>query len=475
MYDAIIVGARCAGASLALLLARAGLRVLMLDRASFPSDKPLSTHLMHPPAIRRLRDWGLLDELVRSNCPPILRYGLVVEDVNLMAPLPPDDGVAEAYAPRRYVIDSILIEAATDAGAELRERTSVTGLVWEGERVVGVSGTSNGRNFTERAHLVVGADGTHSKVAKWVGANTYNEKRTLLASIWTYWQGSSVVDVPTWRDERNYAFAWPTNDGAVLAGVTWPVADFAEIDRADPIVPYLRVLDRMAPNLAEEIRDGEQDGRWMSGSVPNFYRESSGAGWALIGDAGYSRDPATAGGITDAIRSADLLAELAVPVLHEPAALDAALLCYEAARNEVTRPFYEYTCDFAALNPYPKDVLQILRAAVALPEQASSLTGLFSQTASPHDFFSAENMNRIFEATAPESTNNWRLRVLRAVLRYRGLGAEGARALGQRMLNSRLGEFGNYLDEDPRFRQRSVGNRAHRHELQTQDEEMTTP
>lgn len=445
MYDVIIVGARCSGAPLGMLLARAGYTVLLLDRATFPSDKLSSTHLVHPPAIRRLRDWGLLDAIVQSNCPPILRYGLAVNDVELMAQLPPDDGVAEAYAPRRYVLDAILVEAAVAAGVQLRERVSVTGLLWESDRVVGVTGMSRGVAFSERARLVVGADGTHSKVAGWVGARTYDEKSPRLASIWTYWQGASVVDVPTWRDKNNYAFAWPTNDGAVLAGVAWPAEAFARLDRSDPAVRYLAVLDRMAPKLAEEIRSGERHGRWMSGSVPNFYRESSGPGWALVGDAGYSRDPATASGITDAIRSADLLAEHVTPVLHEPKALDSAVAQYELARNEATKPFYEYTCDFAALVPYSRDVLQILRAAVALPEQASALTGLFAQTVSPLDFYSAENIARILAATSPSATNDWRLRILRQTLRRRRNGSLSMPALAQRLLNSRLGELGDYL------------------------------
>lgn len=409
----------------------------------------MSTHLVHPPAIRRLRGWGALDDIRNSNCPPIRRYGLNVGDVHLLAALPAVDGVDEAYAPRRFVIDSVLVEAATAAGAELRENTSVTGLLWEDDRVVGVRCSSGGRRETLRARLVVGADGTHSRVAKAVDARTYLERPTRLASIWTYWQGSSVVDVPTWRDEHNYAFAWPTNDGAVLAGVTWPVSAFSELDRTDPRVPYLAALERMAPELAEEIRSGEQDGRWLSGSVPNFYRESSGPGWALIGDAGYSRDPATASGISDALLSADLLATNVAEHFEAPEALDRAVLTYEAARNAATRPYYEYTCDFAKLTPYPEDVLQLLGIASSQPQQAMSLTGLFSQTAAPRDFFSAANLQAILGDAPWRRTRNWRLLALRLTLGAPGPLAAPARRIGQRMLNGRLDEFGTYLARNP--------------------------
>nr|MDT0657082.1 NAD(P)/FAD-dependent oxidoreductase [Micromonospora sp. DSM 115978] len=446
MYDVIVVGARCAGATLGMLLARYGHTVLVVDRATFPSDKPLSTHLVHPPAIRRLREWGLLDELVASNCPPIREYGLKVSDVDLMAPLPPDRDVAVAYAPRRYVLDEILVRAAVKSGAEIRENTSVTGLVTDDDgTVVGVTGRSAGTTFTERARLVVGADGTNSKVAQWVGAHKYDEKPTRLTSIWTYWTGTSVTEVPTWRDADNYAFAWPTNDGAVLAGMAWRSADFEALDRSDPEALYRRAFRRMAPELAAELDTGERVGRWMSGSVPNFFRESFGPGWALVGDAGYSRDPATASGITDALRGADILAECVDRALRGQRPMSTELAAYERRRNRASRPYYEYTCDFARLDPYPRDVLQLLGAAVGEPRHATALTGLFAQTFSPLDFFSADYIGQILTGPASASLTDWRLRMLKLVAGSLAPRSRRAGTVAQTMLNSRLGEFGRYL------------------------------
>ena len=169
-YDAIVVGARCGGAPTAMLLARKGYRVLLLDRAGFPSDT-LSTHYIHQPGIARLARWGLLDRIVASNCPPVRQLLFDVGPFALAGTPPPADGVAEAYAPRRTVLDQILVDAAVAAGAELRPHFSVQELLTDGDRVTGVRGrAAGGVAVTERAHLVIGADGVRSLVARAVQA-----------------------------------------------------------------------------------------------------------------------------------------------------------------------------------------------------------------------------------------------------------------------------------------------------------------
>jgi flavin-dependent dehydrogenase len=133
MYDVIVVGARCAGSPTAMLLARKGYRVLV-DRTSFPSDT-LSTHYIHQAGGARLKQWGLLDALVASNCPPIREQTFDVGPFALVGTPPPADGVADAYAPRRTVLDQLLVESASAAGAEVRERFTVRELVLDGEQV----------------------------------------------------------------------------------------------------------------------------------------------------------------------------------------------------------------------------------------------------------------------------------------------------------------------------------------------------
>src|SRR5438045_803498 len=173
MYDAIVIGARCAGSPTAMLLARQGYRVLLLDKASFPSDT-LSTHYIHQPGVARVKRWGLLDRVAASNCPPVRRQMLDVGPFAVVGSPPPVDGVADGYAPRRTVLDQILVEAAVAAGAELREHFSMDDLVTDGGRVVGIRGRAvGGGTVTEKARIVIGADGLHSMVARSVQAATY--------------------------------------------------------------------------------------------------------------------------------------------------------------------------------------------------------------------------------------------------------------------------------------------------------------
>ena len=174
MYDAIIVGARCAGSPTAMLLARKGYRVLMVDRATFPSDS-FRNHGILPPGMRMLQQWGLLDQVVASNAPMVREVMQDMGDFPLHGTLPTVDGLSGIVAPRRKVLDNILVRAAVAAGAELREGFSVQELLWEGDRVVGIRGHQHGgAPVTEHAPIVIGADGQHSLVARSVGAPTYN-------------------------------------------------------------------------------------------------------------------------------------------------------------------------------------------------------------------------------------------------------------------------------------------------------------
>ena len=175
MYDAIVVGARCAGAPTAMLLARKGYRVLLVDRATFPSDLVLSTHFVWQPGIARLQRWGLLDNIRASHCPPIAFFHLDLGPFTLTGAPPPAEGVTTAYSPRRIVLDYALVEAAVAAGAELREGFAVQELLRDGDRVAGIRGrATGGKTVTEGARIVIGADGMHSLVARAVHAEAYH-------------------------------------------------------------------------------------------------------------------------------------------------------------------------------------------------------------------------------------------------------------------------------------------------------------
>src|SRR5262245_11463339 len=188
MYDAIIIGARCAGSPTAMLLARKGYRVLLVDKAGFPSDTP-STHFIWQAGVSRLKQWGLLERLRATNCPPVTRISLDLGDFVLRGTPPPmPDGTVEAYGPRRTVLDKILADAAGEAGAELREHFEVQELSFDNGRVTGIRGrTQNGSMVTEQARIVIGADGRNSLVARAAKAREYHTSPPLAPTCFTYW------------------------------------------------------------------------------------------------------------------------------------------------------------------------------------------------------------------------------------------------------------------------------------------------
>jgi flavin-dependent dehydrogenase len=308
MYDAIVVGARCAGSPTAMLLARKGYRVLLLDRATFPSDI-LSTHYIHQPGVARLQRWGLLERLAATGCPPITQFSADVGPFPLVGSPPPTDGVAVAYCPRRKILDQLLVDAAVEAGAELRETFTVQDVLWDGDQVVGVRGHSKGGALiSERAQVVIGADGLHSHIARAVKAPTYHEKSALSCAYYTYWSGVPMEDFELYMRPYRTVFGFPTHDGCALIGVGWTNREFP-VFRSDIEGHYLKTLE-LAPQLAERVRAGKREERFVgTAEVPNFFRRPYGPGWALVGDSGYHKDPCTAQGISDAFRDAELLTE----------------------------------------------------------------------------------------------------------------------------------------------------------------------
>src|SRR5581483_8530726 len=366
MYDAIIVGARCAGAPTALLLARRGHRVLLVDRAEFPSDT-LSTHYIHQPGIASLERWGLLGQLGAAGCRPAGSLTFDVGPFALSGSPPPAGSTARAYAPRRTVLDAILVEAAAAAGAEVRTRFQVDELAFDDGAVVGI----RSGDIVERARVVVGADGRHSFVARAVRAPTYDERRGLACAYYTYWGGADGGDVELYpRDGRMVMGGAQTNDGLRVVIVFWPKEEFHAV-RADVERSFLDAL-ALAPPLAERLAAGERAERFYGiGDLPFYYRKPFGPGWALVGDAGYHKDPISAEGITDAFRDAELLAAALAAGFAGDRALDDALAGYERARNEASRPLYELTYDLAALAP-PSPEQQALFAALRTDQEQTN-------------------------------------------------------------------------------------------------------
>jgi 2-polyprenyl-6-methoxyphenol hydroxylase-like FAD-dependent oxidoreductase len=397
-YDAIVVGARCAGAPTAMLLARKGYKVLVLDRATFPSDT-ISTHLVHPPGVAALRRWGLLDQLVASGCPPIDTYSFDFGPFTLSG-APGTDEAPVVYSPRRTVLDKLLVDAASDAGAEVREGFTVEEVVVADGRVTGVRGHGKGGwTVTEQARVVIGADGLHSLVARTVGPKQYHEKPRLQASYYAYWSGLPMDGrfEAYIRPYRAFA-AWPTNDDLTVVIGGWPFAEF-ETNRKDFEGHYLKLFD-LVPAFAERIRAAKLETRYFGAAVPNFVRTVGGPGWALVGDAGYNKDFITAQGITDAFRDAELCAVALDEAFSGERSFDAAMGEYQSTRDDHVLPTYEFTCQLATLEP-PSDELQQVLGAVRGSQQAmDGFARVYGGVTSPAEFFSKENVDRIFAAAA---------------------------------------------------------------------------
>jgi 2-polyprenyl-6-methoxyphenol hydroxylase-like FAD-dependent oxidoreductase len=400
MYDAIIVGARVAGSPLAMLLARRGYRVLLLDKATFPSDT-ISTHHIHQPGVARLRRWGLLEKVRASNVPPTTEIRFDVGPFALLGTPPPAEGNAEAYAPRRKVLDKILVDAAVAAGAELREAFSVEELTTSAGAVTGVRGRDRrGAAVAERARIVVGADGARSFVADRVQAPVYFDRGLLTTNYYTYWSGVPLAGVELYARAGRMIVADKTNDGLVMVTVVWPKEAFNRV-RANIEFEYMRSLDEHAPALAARLRAGRREERFAgTGLLPNHFRKPYGAGWALVGDAGYVRDPITAQGITNSFSHAEMLAAALDASLSGRREMTEALADYERKRNEEVLAMFEHTCQLARLAPPPPEMIQLLEALRGDQAETNRFLGTVTGTVPVQEFFSPENVGRIVKASA---------------------------------------------------------------------------
>lgn len=386
MYDVIVVGARCAGAPLAMLVAREGHRVLLVDRSSFPSDR-VSTHFIQRAGAALLRDWGLLNALKRIGTPQIRTHILHIGDLRLEGKAPALRGVDADFTPRRLHLDQILVEAAREAGAEVREGFSATGLVYDAGRVVGVRGRARGGGDTElRARVVVGADGIDSFVARNVGAKVAFDAGGFTCAYYAYFHGvrdrDDAIEVHYLEARRRVVITFPTNDDLDVVFVFWP-AEEARMVQADREGAFLSAIG-LVPGLAERVRAGRRASRYRGKAIlPNFVRESHGAGWALIGDAAMHRDPLTAQGITSAFLHADVLARELCEALSGsdagPGDIDAALARGAQRQVEQTKPMLDLTVAVARLAPVAPPVRGLLAHLAedsgALEEHLGALVG----------------------------------------------------------------------------------------------------
>ena len=393
-YDAIVVGARCAGAATAMLLAGKGYDVLLVDRASFPSDT-VSTHVIHPPGLAALRRWGLLDDLVASGCPWLPAYTFDFGPVVLTG-TPRMDGIAGAYAPRRTVLDELLVRAAEKAGAELREEFNVSEVIFDEDAGVGVRGHSRGgRQVSEYARVVIGADGARSRVAEQVVAPRYHQGPVLSTAYYAYWSGVPVEGV-RWvvRPGRGFGLI-PTNDELTLVLAAWPQAEVAGV-KQDLQANYLREIGAA---LGDRLDGGHQQTRIVGEGVPNRFRRPYGRGWALVGDAGYAKDAVTGQGISDAFHDAELCADALDATWQGTRGYDEALADYQRRRDERVLPMYEFTNQLADLAaPPPLEMHELVSAIAGNQAGMDEFASMFAGALPVPEFFDPAHIGALVGA-----------------------------------------------------------------------------
>jgi 2-polyprenyl-6-methoxyphenol hydroxylase-like FAD-dependent oxidoreductase len=429
MHDVVIVGARVAGAPLAFLLARKGYQVLLLDKAKFPSDIISSTLLIWPPGVDLLRKWGVLEKVQATGVPPIERYRAYLgppfgEPQIIIDGAPkPYNGSSVAYAPRRIILDQILVDEAVAAGAEFQDGVTVDEVLTDGDQVTGIRGTTaTGGPLSAQAKLVVGADGANSVVARAVAASEYMTREPVVLTYYAYWRDIRLNIPETQVDFAvqpwGAVYAWPTHDDHMLIGANWarplqaalpsggegytPLSSDwrTEFERIQGNVEehFQQMLAQAAPWLAAQCQDGSRRvSELFGGWVRNFYRKPYGPGWALAGDASHSYEFTSAHGITNAMRQADLLAEAIDDGLAGRQDLMGALEGYQKRRDEAEIPYYDFTYKMTTYQPVddPEGTLALYQAISTNPEATAGFWGVFGQTVSPAEFFSEENLKKI--------------------------------------------------------------------------------
>jgi menaquinone-9 beta-reductase len=339
-----VIGARVAGAATAMLLARAGFSVLVLDRGQEGTDT-LSTHALMRAGVLQLHRWGVLEPLQRRDTPVVRSTSFHYGDEEIAIGLKPRDGVDGLYAPRRFVLDQVLVEGARAAGVQFMFGVVATEVVRDATgRVVGVIAKDHDHATIEiAAGLVIGADGMRSSIAKLVEAEQYLTSKHATAIIFSYFANVGLSGYHWYYRPGVSAGAIPTNDGNTCVFVSIPPARFHAELSADVEAGHAAVLRECSEELAAAVARAERKERYRGfPGQPGYFRQAWGPGWALVGDAGYFKDPLTAHGMTDALVDSEHLARAVI------AGGDRALATYQHERDDRARTFFELTDEIAS-------------------------------------------------------------------------------------------------------------------------------
>ncbi len=402
-YDTIVVGARVAGAPTAMLLARKGHRVLLVDKATFPSDT-VSTHNLTLASMASLQRWGLYDTIAESDCPPVDTVLFDIEGLILEGWGGPFEGINLMYNVRRSALDDILVRAAVEAGADVRQGFTVDELIIEDGVCCGIRGHGRDGEGTEaRAPIVVGADGRHSRIAAAMGTEEY---RTAPSKTFTYYSHYSGLDMggrmEFYDREGMTIIAQPTSGNQTMVAVIQPIARFKDF-RKDIEGNFERALST-APEFHARLKAASQVDRFLgSADVPTGMRVPFGPGFALVGDAGVHVDPTMGQGITNAFRDAELLADAIDDGLRGERPMQEALAGFHEARDEAVLPMFEMIGEMISGEPPSEEFIAVLEALPGNQRQIDRFIGVMLGTVRVEDFYSEENLASIVEEARPSS------------------------------------------------------------------------
>lgn len=373
-FDVVVVGARCAGSPLGTLLARAGLKVAVVDQVTFPRTT-LSSHLMEADGLLFLKQLGLYEPIEKTGVRFMRHVDTRLGDLRIVTefPLGAEDLGGAAFL-RRHLLDAILADGAAEAGADMRMGTKVIDVLRERGRVAGVRVSRDGTESNLRAPLVVGADGRSSTIARLCGARRYNVEPNTRSYYFTFFENADpayddLFVFHRWGDRMVWAGA--ADSGLYLVGVSPEVheRDWFKRNTEAGLMEHMRSCEP----TREALRNARRATK-IFGIVrfDAYFREASGPGWVLAGDSGHFKDPALGRGIGDAFIQVERLAPTIVAALGGSGqAIDAAMRDWGTWRNRRFEGHYWLATDLGRAGKFPTMVPEAIRQLQARGELKS--------------------------------------------------------------------------------------------------------
>jgi 2-polyprenyl-6-methoxyphenol hydroxylase-like FAD-dependent oxidoreductase len=397
--DAIIVGARCAGSTLAIALAERGWDVLLVDRDTFPSDT-VSTHMFYPNTLARFEQLGILDTLQSAHSLPTLEWRVVGLGNLIAGRFTPVEGFDFASSARRVALDKGILDTALAAGAEGRFGERVVDLIGSGTDDDPVSGVVLGSGERVKARWVFGADGRGSTVAGRLGIEKERPQQGEFAFLFGYWDGIpddgyGTLDIK----EDAMVSRWAVEDGLHLLVATGN-AEFTRGTKEERLRRYRDVLGRFPETIPpEQLERGQMISDIVvapESLMRGFFRRPTGPGWALLGDAVHFKHPATAQGIADAVEQAIYIAE-------HLSGSDPSLDGYAAWIDQRAAEHYDWSFSWGRF-PKPELTSKLFAGWASDPDAGQDLRDTFSRQIEPSRVMSKERMARWFSAE-PEAAS----------------------------------------------------------------------